>query len=389
MPDYVRYPIDFDPDAKRQEWVERLQEYWPNFEPAEGSLAWRAASSIIEIIAEGLEIASYIPDEIVRWLGANIFNLPSYTGIAATASTKWTMIDGVGHETIPTGTLLSIGGVFFQTTQDLVIPPGPTLLEHVPIEALVEGTGGNDLGAADDEISLETPYDFVLTVQLEGATANGQDQELLADYLTRFRTRLTLMSPRVITTQNLVTMAQTIPGVTRAVALKGYNPDDETFDNAGHAAVALHGADGLGVSPTIKTAVSDAIVGPGERIVNQTLHIADPTWTPVDVTADVTAEPGADAAEVEAAAIAALQQLFDPRTWGRPTQGEAQAWNRKTDVNIFDVAGALDRVIGLDTADSIAIGLDGGAQNDDLNHALPGVFPLPLAGDIVVNVSLP
>lgn len=381
MPDYLEYPIETDPDALRQDWIDDIQSYWPNWTPSEGALAYRGASALIEMIAEGRDVASLIPDAIFRTIGASLFNIPANPAVAATATVTIVAIDDAGYGPLPADTVFSINGNFFELDDDVNFPSGTTTVGPVGLTAIDAGEASNG-GESGDVIELEEGYEFVASVTLVTPALGGQDPEDIQVYQSRLRTQLTLMSPRAITTTNLVTFAQTVPGVYAAIALKGYDPDTDTDGNAGVAAMALRDATGMAVPVAVKDTVRDLLTGPEDRLANNVIKMMDPVWTPVDISFEFTTFDGADPATVKEIAEGAGASAVDPSLYGLPQSGEDRRWTNKNVISLYDIAGAIDAAEGLDRIVSIKIGLNGGAQvEEDVN--LPGKISLPLPGNIV------
>lgn len=385
---FTDYPIETDPDVLLQEWIEEVQSYYPNWEPIEGSLLYRAAAAFTRMIAEARDVAATIPPEIFRVAGTDLHNLPSIEAAKARADTTWTMRDDAGYGPIPAGTLVSVEGVLFETTDEVSVPSGTTVQTPVGIQALDFGAGASGLGLAGTEVVLEESFEYVAGIALNGATSGGQDAEDTDVYLPRLRELLQIMSPKPILARDLATLAKTVAGVERATAIDLYDADAGLSNQPGHATVAVVDAVGGQVPTATKTAISDLLTGPEDRLLNSVIHIVDPDWNDVDITATAIAYPGFDVGVVEAAAEGALADFVDPSLWGQPSTGETRDWVNKALVSLYDVAGALDRVEGLDRVTDIDLGLNGGAQaTADL--ALPGIAPLTRPGVINVTVSAP
>jgi hypothetical protein len=388
MPSYNGYPITTDQEALIQQWVDEIRVYWPNYVPSDAQLAYRGAVVLLGLIAEGIDVAALIPDEIFRTLGAKLHNLPPIDATPATADTTWVMRDNAGYPEIPAGTLVSIDGTFFETVEPFNVPSGETTATPVGIQAVDEGSAASGLGAPGAVVDLEEGYEFVASITLIAATANGIDAEETDRYMNRLRELFTLMSPRAIGASQLATLARTIVGVDAALALKGYNPADDTWDNDGYAAVAVRDALGLQVPTPTKDAVAALLQGPEDRLVGTNINIIDPIWTPVDVTWEAICLPTADPADILAAGNGAVAVELDPANFGLPLSGENKTWTLKSKIWHYDIAGALKNVEGLMEVVSITIGLDGGAQVE-ADVDLPGVAPLPLVGTIAGTVNLP
>lgn len=387
MPSYIEYPIQTDPDVLLQDWLDQIRIFWPNFQPNEGSLAFQNARALLNAIAESREVGAIIPEVIFRYFGP-LINVPPTDPQPASVETTWTVRDDAGYGPIPEGTILSIEGQFFETIEPVTVLAGNLNVAGISVVAIEDGAAGNQLGEPGAEMALEEAYEYVTSVIMAGETSGGADAEDQDEYMDRLRTRLTLLTPRAITIRDVATMAATIEGVERAVAIKGWNPVLGTGGHPGTASVAVIDAVGGLVPNIVKEAVSAAVLGPDERLINANLFVIDPTWTPVDVSWDGICYPGAEPDQVEALGNAKLAELFDPNLWGQPLSGDQRLWYNKTVVSLFDVAGALDQVEGLDRVTSIDIGLNGGAQTS-ADHNLPGTAPLATPGAFVGAVTAP
>jgi hypothetical protein len=388
MPNYTKYPLTTDQESLIQQWVDEIRIFWPNYVPSDAQLAYRGAVVLIGMIAEGLDVASDIPDEIFRTLGAKLHNLPPIDATYATADTTWVMRDNAGYPPIPAGTLVSVDGTFFETVDEFSVPSGSTTATPVGIVAVDAGSAASNLGSPGAVVDLEEGYEFVASITLINSTTNGTDAEDSDVYLTRLKELFTLMSPRAIGLTQLSTLARTVTGVDAALAIKGYNPADGTFNNEGYAAIAVRDALGLAVPTPTKDAVRDLLSGPEDRLVNSNLVVIDPTWTLVDVTWQGICLPTADPIATRDAGNAAVAQQLDPSLFGLPQSGEDKTWTLKSKIWHYDIAAALKQVEGLLEVTDIQIGLNGGAQAEG-DVDLPGVAPLPLAGNIVGTVNLP
>lgn len=382
------YPIETDPDVLLQEWIEEVQTYFPNWVPIEGSLLYRGAAAMARMIAEGRDVASAVPKEIFLTAGKELHNLPPIEAAKARADTTWTMRDDAGYGPIPTGTIVSVDGVLFETTDIVSVPSGATVQTPVGIQALDFGSVGEGLGTVGGEVVLEESFEYVASIQLIDPTSGGIDGEETDVYIPRLRELLQIMSPKPILARDLAVLAKTIPGVERAVAIDNYDAVAALANQPGHATVAVVDASGEQVPSGTKAEVDALLTGPDDRLLNTVIHVIDPSWNNVDITALAIAYQGFDPAVVEASAEGVLAEFLDPSFWGQPSTGETRGWTNKPLVSLYDVAGALDRVEGLDRVTDIDIGLNGGAQAT-ADKALVGIAPLTRPGILNVTVTSP
>lgn len=379
--DKFEFPIESDPDILLADWLEEVRQHFPNFNPAPNSLAYRSAAALASMIAVGMDVAAVVPNAIFRTVGQSLYGIQPLDPLPAVADTTWTAIDGTGHETIPAGTVLTVSGVLFETTEDILWPSGTTVVTPVGISAVDEGADANDLGVPGDPISLEEDYEFISSVVLVNKTLAGQDGETIADFMVRLRRTLRVYYPHAVRGSDLELIARTLPGVYRALSIDNYDFPTSTPNVEGVATVFLQGFDGLAVPGPIKDDYESLILPDDRRLVNNVLYVEDPTFTPVNVNFSFTVHTGSEPAVVGVAAEAAVADLFDPIKWGLPSSGEEPLWTNKTVVSVYDVAGALDRVEGLDRVTVITIGLNADTPTAG-DKTLSGVGVLTTPGTI-------
>jgi hypothetical protein len=385
LPDYLAVPIETDPDALAQEAFDRLGDLIPGWEPAEGNLDTIMLEVIARMAAETRDVASAVPTAIFRYYGASVMGIQPIDAAPASGSSTWTMIDNQGY-TVPAGTAVAIAAagdqrIAFEVAFDVVVPPGSTATAagEVPLVARQEGIVGNGLVADPEPVDSLA---FVESIALVGATGGGADAETDSAYLTRLADELRLLAPRPIVPDDFATLAKSIAGVARATAIDGYDPGPPALtDQERTVTVALVDSAGDPVASPIKDAVLALLEA--KREVNFQVFVVDPSYTPIDVDFTATAYPGFDPADVQAAAIAAVESYLSPATWGAPPFGETPLWINETTVRLSEVSEVLNRVDGLHYVDTLE--LNGSAAN----VALTGPAPLARAGTVSGTVSAP
>lgn len=382
MADDFDFPIETDPDILLNDWLAEVRTFFPNFNPSPNSLAYAAARSLCNMIATGMDVAAVVPPAIFRTVGSSLFEVDPLQALPAVADTTWTAINNAGYPTVPAGTLVSIAGVLFETTDDVAFPSGTTVVTPIGITALDEGAAGNGLGAPAGVVTLEEGYEYISSVTQITATLGGQDGETTEDYTTRLRRTLRVLYPFVaVRGSDLEIIARTIPAVYRALSIDNYDYPTGTPNMAGVATVLLQGLDGLPVPTPIKDQYRDLIIPDSRRLVNNVLYVQDPVYHSVSVSFSFTVYAGFEPSIVLAAAEAAVADMFDPLKWGLPQTGEEALWTNKPIVSVYDVAGALDRVEGLDRVTVITIGLDGASPTAG-DKTMTGIGPLTTVGTI-------
>jgi hypothetical protein len=383
MADEFDFPIETDPDVFLRDWVNEVRQYFPNFDPSPNSLAYAAARGLINMLAQSADVAAVIPPAIYRNMGSTLWGIEPNDPLPATANTTWTANDDAGYETIPAGTVVTVEGVLFETTDEVEFASGgATVVTPIGISALEEGAVGNDLGSIDSEVVLEEGYDHILGITLVAPTGNGRDGETTEDFTIRLRTTLRILYPFVaVRGSDLEIISRTVPGVYRALSIDNYDYPSSTANVAGVATLLLQGPGGDNVAEPVKDQVRALIIPDSRRLVNNVLYIEDPTRTPVSVSFEFTTHPGADPPTVKASAEGTIADFLKDTKWGLPNSGEEPLWTNKTIVSEYDIAGALDRVEGLDRVTEILIGLNADTPTAG-DKTLTGVGPLTTPGTI-------
>lgn len=378
---YFPAPLETDSSVLLEQIFDDLQARWPDWEPNDGNLEVVLAAAIVNITAELRDVASDVPDEILRVLGGQLFNTPAIEASPATADTVWTVIDTAGY-TVPAGAEigLAVSGsetAVFRVAEDVEIPAGDTT-GIVAVVAVEEGEEGNGLGGTAE--LLNPLFDWVASITVTGTTSGGVDAESDEDYLDRLVARLQLMSPRPIIASDFAVLARDVAGVARAAAIDGYNPADDTFDNERMVTVAVVDEDGEALASGVKSAV-DAYLQ-AMREVNFVVNVIDPTYTIFDVDFSVTPLAGWDQAVVDANVIAAVENFLSLALWGGSAAGDNSAeWVNRPVVRYLELAQAVNGAPGVDYIDSLQFGEQGGALAV-ADVTMDGAAPLPRPGVI-------
>lgn len=393
MSNYIEFTFTTDPSELWQNAVDYIKDRIPGWEPPEGSFININLESVSNMAAEVRDIGAVMPKAAFRAFGAKIVDVPPIDATAATVDTTWTMKDTVGY-TIIAGTLVAIpvdgsNNAAFEVIDDVVIPPGnlATATGEVQLQAILEGAFATGLGTAGQEIKLIDSLAFVDSVVMEGATSGGTNSEDDDAYVDRLSEELKLLTPRPILPIDFEILSRQVAGVYRAVALDGYNPDDETYDNERMITLAVIDTDGNNLSTPEKDAVQANLQA--QRELNFIVNIIDATHTGIDVTWEAVALPGWDTADVLSRGNEALTGYLDPVLWGAiPGTGDRPSWVNTPSVRLLELGTVLNNVQGLDYVTSLTFCIHGGslASTDIL---LPGPVPLATTGDLNGTVDLP
>lgn len=392
MSSYIELPVETNAETLAADAFEYLQDAIPGWEPNDGNLETIMIEAFSRLSAEVRDVASAVPRSIFRYFGQLVGTLPIQAQ-RATGTTTWTMINSAGY-TIRAGQQVGIRTagdnlVAFEVIQDYTIAPGNTSRADVIVRAVEPGAAASGIGSIAGPVELIDPLDYVSTVTLNAVTSGGVDAETDSDYLDRLSQRLTLLTPRPILARDFATLARDVGGVSRAMVLDGYDPGNNSYNNERMVAVAVTDEDGNALSSDVKNEV-DALLQE-TREVNFIVNVIDPEYTDVDVTYSVVALPGYTASDLESAINAALTAYTSPGNWGTPVDGDIVSgvnWVPTNTVRYLEVATVINNVQGVDYIASLAIGVNGGAQ-DQNDKTLGGAAALATTGSISGSVTVP
>lgn len=273
---YIEPPLDVDPDSLANDALDYLIANVPGWSPQDGHIEVWLITALARMVAEARTVASAVPTTIFRFFGRSLLLLDPIDAAAASAPSTWTMIDNQGY-TIPAGTLVGLRRtgdelVPFRVRDAVTVPYGltTTLPGEVILDAFDEGLAANGLPAGAAE--MIDALSFVESVVTTAITSGGADAETDDEYLDRLSNELQLLTPRPILTGDFAVLARRVPGVHRAVAIDGYDPNKTDH-------VRFTGGAGAYVS----TPDDAALDVPGDIEIVTRVRLAD--WTPA---ADVT-----------------------------------------------------------------------------------------------------
>jgi hypothetical protein len=382
---FIVIEIETDPEAIVEEQLEKIRDTYPNFVAAPASLE----RLIIEANAEEASIQRFqlqeLSEEAPQAL-AEILGVPRRDAAQAIGEAEFTFADADGH-LIPEGTDIAVAGldgvdIAFTTTEEVTVPPAETT-GTAPIEAIEEGEVAS--GLSGSAVLLSDIAD-VESVEIVGVTQGGTDGETVDEFLSRWADRMQLISDRLIQARDFSRFYRTvIPACARAVALDNYNPGDDTYDNEGMVTVCGIDVDGQPLSSGIK-AEAHALMTEN-TISGLTIHVVDPTYTPVDVEVEIVALEGYDLTELELSVAAALEEYLSPANWGRdPTGIDSTAWLNERTVRYLEVSQAINQVPGVHFVLEPTLEIEA-AYNTDFE--IDGAIALTEVGDINVTVHEP
>lgn len=389
---YIGVPFTTDPRDIMNRCFAYLQAKIPGWTPAEGNLDVWLIEAFANEAADIATLTTEVPKSVYRYMGAVLFEIPPVDGAAATCTTTWHLADAVGH-TISAGTQVGIRDISnnlvpFYVLTDVIVPNGSsdTGAGDVLLVAVTPGAVGSGLGAPGGPVELIDALAWVTSIEQVAATAGGADPESDDDYLDRLTIELRTLSPRPILAADFAILARNVAGVQRAVALDGYNPDDDTSGNERMVAVAALDEAGVPVAAGVKTAIEDYLTA--MREINFVVKTLDATPVEIDVTAHYLLLPGYQDSDVTARITTVIQSYLSPAVWGMaPTDNPDDPITWRNDVIIYylDLAKVIGDVVGVERITLLEIGLHGGALTSlDYDMAGAGKIPIPNPGTISV-----
>jgi hypothetical protein len=381
---YIALPVTTDPEALASDAIAYLAAQQPGWVAREGHLETWMLRAFARMANESAKVAAQAPLAIFRYFGERLLDLPPLVGARAQASSTWTLTDTAGH-TIPAGTTVGYRTsasslVLLRTVADVVVPAGSnrTAAGAVLLEAVEVGGSVNGLPAAP--LVVVDNLAAVAAVETTTVTAGGADAETESVYLDRLAAELQLLSPRPILPKDFAALARNEPYVGRAVAIDGFNRSDGSYGNARLVTVAAVDALGQPLTTSQKNTLRAKL--DGAREVNFVVDVIDPTYTTVDITAQVVPLPGENVATVSKAVVSALMAFLSPAQWGGPSP----AWHNTTAVRYLTVAHVLNGVPGVDYVSGLQIA-SGGGQLATVDAVLFGAAPLPRVGALNVVIA--
>lgn len=380
---YVSFPYDGeDPDEVLAAALQRLAATLPGWTPNEAHVEYAVLSEMTRLALETRLLAADVADAVFRTYGEQLIGLPAQSGVAASATATFTMVD-TSARTVPADTqvLWPTGGepILFATVTDVTNVSGNATTPGVQILAVEPGTAANGLAAAN--LELVDALSFVSSAQATSGSSGGQDAETDVEYLDRLADSLRLLRRIPVLAEDFSILARDVAGVHRALALDGYNPADGTSNNERMLTVSAVDEAGQPVAASVLAALQTRL--DAEREVNFVINTVAPTYTALTVTFTAKTAKNGDPAAVQAAAEQAVKDYLSPAIWGGGDE-RPPVWRLKPTVRYLDVVGVIAAVVGVD--ELTAVTLNGGTGD----VTLTGAAPLPAADPTVTGtVTLP
>ncbi|GAB3867412.1 hypothetical protein GCM10028801_41350 [Nocardioides maradonensis] len=359
--------IDTDEDAVAARILDGLVDRLDGWQAYEGAPEVALAEELGREIAVMNQTTIDILDLAVAAMGETAFGFPAFPGVPASITA--TITTNAAGTIIPagftaTGVNPSGAEVAFELSEDVGVAGTSATVTLVASE-VGDYTNGVPVGP----LTVVTVTTNVDAVSATTASTNGADAELVEDYLDRLTDYLSTLRPGGVTGADLEALARSVPGVHRALGVDLYDPANPTVETERTVTVFPIDETGHYVSAPLQAQVQAMLEA--AREVNFIVHVASPTYQPINLVYDVVAEAGADHAAVLADTEAALADWLT--SWGR-TSDDEQAWVETLTVRIFDAVRILGSVAGVAYVDTITIN---GTAADHLMTG-PAALPTPL-----------
>jgi hypothetical protein len=398
--DYIELELVDDVDTLAQIAFDYLTDNIDGYESRPGNIETILIEAIGQIAGEVVSQMEEIPPVLFAYLGGSLLGLPIQEATAATGSAVIVFTADAPPLTLAEGWQLGLSNpdgdvLLFETVADVTSTPGGSAT--VGIVAADAGEIGNGAFGTGDPVEV---VQGVASVTVAVATAGGTDDEDEDAYLDRLADQTTILAPRPILPSDHATMARSVAGIERAVALDLFIPASTTPGLVGDTAapevttsnqsniprattVAVIADGGVAPSTAQKTAVYTLLNA--NREVNFLNFVVGPTFSVVDVSMTVKAYPNTTAAAAAAAAQGALIDWLS--TWSQQqNESSTDSWIFDNTVRIYEAIEHANRGGGVFYVvnGTVQLRIAGGSfQTTDL--LLPGIAPMPTPGTITVT----
>lgn len=412
----IQPPITPNGEQLVQIAIERLRETYPNWNPNPASPEYRMFLALAEIIAELLILAFDVPEAIIRFVGAIVYQEPLVAATFAEGLVNVVAKDTLGHA-IPAGTqviitptsegLPPLGFEFFHEAQ--ILPGTDELLGSGGsavgsgslglIRALEPGPESNITGAT--ETAFDEPPAWVESIEVIKNPSGGSAEETLEAYTRRIIELARLIAPRpilpedfanfvrLLTTKEIVgrTLAidllelkhVTVGGVERTKVNAEGEGEVEAEGVERCVAVIATDQEGNSLNTAAREEAEDKLKANREATFKS--YVAGPTHNSINVTVKGTFLKGYQKAAVQAGVEEALKNLLNPRTWGSPATGDTTSWINEKVLRYQKVVAALENVAGFGHYTELKV--NGGTAD----VVMTGIAPLPKTGTLSITLE--
>lgn len=414
MSNIIEAPITPNGEALVQLAIERLRETYPNWNPNPASPEYRMFLAFAEIVAELMILAFDVPEAIIRFVGAVVYQEAIIAASFAEGLVNVVAKDTLGH-TIKAGTQViitpqseDVNPIGFEFFKDATIAPGQTELLGSGIggsatlgiiRALEPGPESNITGVTTTV--FDEPEAWIESVEVTTNPQNGSAEETIEAYTRRIVELARLIAPRPILPEdfaNFVRLLTTREGVARAVAidlleLKHVTEEGQErtkINGSGEGEVEAEGTErcvtviamneaGEHLSTAARKEAEEKVKASREATFK--FYLAGPSQHSIAVTLVGTFLKGYTEAGVKASLEEALNNLLNPATWGTPSTGDTTGWTNEKVLRFQKVVAALEAVPGFGHYTELKV--NGGTADVTMS----GIAPVPKAGVLTITLS--
>jgi hypothetical protein len=380
--EFVGLEGEFDANALEQESISLIESRFEGWHPASGDLLVWLVKAWVRICSGLYDQASLMSRAAFQKFGETVASVPPIQAAPATVESVWTMVDSAGY-TIPASTQVAVAAsgetqIGFLTVEEVTVAPESTKAT-VLLRAIEPGTEGNGLSGA---VELVDALAFVESIELEGVTSGGVDEEEEDAYLNRLVEELQLRSLSLIIGRDFEIDARSIAGIARAKCIEAYNAKEGKEEAMAVSVYPIDEAGAASSSP-VREALEER--QKAKLLSGINYYVGTPDYTEIDGEATIVVLQGFDPATVLAAVEARWAEYFNPAKWGIPSQGDSgSGWENRIAVYYNEVISELDRVSGVDRVASLKIAKHGKTLGTaDLE--LTGKVPLTKPGTFTVE----
>lgn len=401
---YIQLELMLDVDSLTLTGIEFMESAFEEWERNPGNPDTIMIEGAGQMAGEVYDQASLMAPEALMQIGTTIYNIPTEDGTEAEASATFVFDATAQPGLIDVGTPLSVPSpsgepVLFVTDDDVVINASSSVT--VGVSADQPGSSAN--GAYGDA-ELIDPVEGLDTITVTEAM-NGTDPETASEYLDRLSTTLTTLTPRPILPQDHATLvANNVPGVYRATAIDllcpGTASEPAAIRDPNEVAYFAGKTPSQGVPAANLTneprCTTVAIMPDGGGVPNHQLmldawtyldknrevnflnYVIPPTYTTIEVRAEVHPYPGFSGADAVAAATQMIQTWLDPNNFGSsPGSPTGQEWANDTLIRHDEAVDFINRGAAVWWSQNVELRKLGDVSWSSGDIALVGVAPLP------------
>jgi hypothetical protein len=409
---YVQLAFTLDTDALVQTGLDHMASRIDGWEAYPAEVDTVMIESAGEMAGELLDQAIEVPPEAMAFIGTTIYGIPMGEGAAASADAVMHFAADTPPVLIDQDTTVNVphpSGIRIQfvTDRDILAPAGGGDVALT----LIAGEIGAGANGAYGEGALIDPIQGLVGITVT-ESSGGEDAQSVEDYLDDLRNVLTLPRRPVLPSDH-ATVAARIPGVARAVAIDLFvpgtatnarairDPNEVTYfagktpaqgipaanlTNEPRATTVAILADGDDPNP------SDALLTQvwenldSNREVNFLNYVVPPTFTSIDIRADVLPLPGADLVGTAAQANAELVDWLN--NWSQlPFSGGEGTWIYDTVVSINEAIEHANRGLDVWKVRNVQMkrSTDPATAWAAADIALAGTAPMPQVGTITMT----